>query len=80
MATASEVTVDGVWDQIRQLPVEGRLLLASRILESLHGDRAGIERSATLGDLRGLMATDRAAPSDADVEQWLEEERSRKFE
>jgi hypothetical protein len=74
---ASDSVVDALFGQIREWPINERLILASRILESVRSE--GRQPSVTLGDLRGLMAGERVPPSDADVNRWLDDERSRKF-
>ena len=79
MAT-TKVPVGELWIQVRQLPAGERLSLATRILRSLEQD-AGDERppKRTLADLVGIMASDQPPPTDAEVDQILEEERERRF-
>ena len=79
MATTN-VPVGELWNHVRQLPAGERLSLATRILRSLEQD-AGDERppKKTLADLVGIMATDQPPPTDAEVDQILEEERERRF-
>jgi len=78
MSTASSDSINAVFEQVRGWPEDQQVLLASRILESLRRDDA-TPRKKTLGDLLGLLATDEPPPTDEEVDQWLEEERLRKF-
>jgi len=80
MVVASNMNVDAIWDHVRQWPADAKLSLASKILESVRDEKGGMKQHAlTLADLRGLMSSGQTPPSDVQVEQWLEEERLRKF-
>ena len=78
--SASTLPIGELWNQVRQLPADERLSLATRILRSLEQD-SGDTRPAkkSFADLAGIMATGQAPPSDDEVDQILEEERQRKF-
>ena len=78
--SATKVPVGELWNQVRQLPAGERLSLATRILRSLEQD-SDQDRppKKSFADLVGIMATDQPPPTDAAVEQILDEERERKF-
>jgi hypothetical protein len=70
-----------IWQEVRQWPPEKRLVLATRILQSLQpGDSFSLtnERKEALRRLIGIWRTDKP-PSDEAVEQIVEEERMKKY-
>jgi hypothetical protein len=56
-----------------------RLALARRILTELERELFPRPRRPTGEIARGLLATDQPPPTDEEVEQWLEEERMKKY-
>ncbi len=69
-----------LWNQVRRLPSEDRLNLATRILQSLEEEsERRCQPRRSLADLVGLMSSGNPPPTDADVDRILDEERSRKF-
>ena len=62
---------------VRSWPATQRFTLVQDVLGTL----APIEREPrqTLKQARGLLATERATPSDHDVAQWLDERRSERY-
>jgi hypothetical protein len=56
-----------------------RFALAHRILHDLERELAPRPRRKTADEARGLLATDQPPPTDEQVEQWLEEERMKKY-
>lgn len=67
-------------EQVYSLSVNDRLALVSAIIESLQDipilDR---DRSSAIKRMRGLLKTDRAAPTDEQVEAMLEAQRVEKY-
>ena len=49
------------------------------ISDNFLGDRLGTERTALIDQMRGLLKTDKAAPTDAEVQSMLEERLVEKY-
>ncbi len=77
MSVAQVDDVQQVWQRIRSWPQPLRLSLAAKILQSLEAEQTRPKKS--LGDLVGILETNKPPPTDDDVEQILEEERMRKY-
>ena len=71
-----------IWREVSAWPPEQRLALATRLLESVERHRelaaAPKERQEALRQLIGIWKTEQP-PSDAEVEQILEQERLKKY-
>jgi hypothetical protein len=69
-----------VKEQVFKLPPGDRLALVSAIIESLQ-DRPvpGAERSGAIQRMRGLLKTDRPAPTDEEVAAMLAARRVEKY-
>jgi hypothetical protein len=66
--------------QVFELPPSDRLALISAIVESLQDSPvAESDRSAAIQRMRGLLKTDRPAPTDEQVATMLEERRVEKY-
>jgi hypothetical protein len=66
--------------QVFKLTPSDRLALISVIVESLQESPASqSERSAAIRRMRGLLKTDRPAPTDEEVAAMLEERRVEKY-
>ncbi len=66
--------------QIFQLPPSDRLALISAIVESLQDTTiAQPDRSGAIQRMKGLLKTDKPAPTDAEVAVMLEERRVEKY-
>jgi hypothetical protein len=66
--------------QVFKLPPSDRLALISAIVESLQESPVSqSERSAAIRRMRGLLKTDRPAPTDEEVAAMLEERRVEKY-
>ncbi|HEY9824329.1 MAG TPA: hypothetical protein V6D19_02710 [Stenomitos sp.] len=66
--------------QIFKLPPSDRLALISAIVESLQDTSINQpERSGAIQRMRGLLTTDRLAPTDEEVAMMLEERRVEKY-
>jgi hypothetical protein len=66
--------------QIFKLPPSDRLALISAIIESLQNTTiAQPDRSGAIQRMRGLLKTERPAPTDEEVAAMLEERRVEKY-
>lgn len=71
-----------VWTEIETWPVKSRVMLATRILQSVEPAITApvppsLERRQAIGQLIGFAKTDNP-PDDADVKRILDEERMKK--
>jgi hypothetical protein len=67
-------------DQVRTLPVSERLELVSIIIDSLkETPNLHLNRTSSIKQMKGLLKTDKPAPTDEEVEAMLEERRVEKF-
>jgi hypothetical protein len=67
-------------DQVRTLPVSERLELVSSIIDSLkETPNLHPNRTSSIKQMKGLLKTDKLAPTDEEVEAMLEERRVEKF-
>lgn len=64
---------------IRTWPARQRYLLVQDLLKTLEPEVEPIQAEDTLRLARGLLATDKPAPTDEEVAQWLEEHRVEKY-
>jgi|APFre7841882793_1041355.scaffolds.fasta_scaffold75821_2 hypothetical protein len=65
--------------QVFKLPSSDRLALVSAIIESLQNQPTlEADRSSAIQRMRGLLKTDRPAPTDEEVVEMLEERRMEK--
>ncbi|GAP93756.1 hypothetical protein [Leptolyngbya sp. NIES-2104] len=71
----------GLKKQVLELPAEDRLALMSAIITSLQQEKPidPAERSAAINEMRGLLATNKPAPSDEEVETMLEDALAEKY-
>ncbi len=67
--------------QVLELSAEDRLTLMSAIITSLQQEKPidPEKRSAAIRRMRGMLATDQPAPTDAEVDAMLEEARVEKY-
>jgi hypothetical protein len=73
---------DTILKAVRQWSADEQVALAKEILR--HADAHHTEETqqplfVPSGALRGILATDRPAPSDEEVTQWLDEHRMEKY-
>ncbi|MCL1465392.1 hypothetical protein [Argonema galeatum] len=67
-------------EQVFKLPPSDRLALVSAIIESLQDTPISeSDRSGAIRRMRGLLKTDRSAPTDEEVAAMLEQRRVEKF-
>jgi hypothetical protein len=74
------VSYQGVLSVVQQWPAMQQIALIQDVLEKLASriEPAKAPRQ-TLSRALGLLATDEAAPTDEEVEQWLDEHRMEKY-
>ena len=69
-----------VLNTVRQWPPDRRFVLVQDVLNTLAPKVAPSRpRRKTLKKALGLLATDQPAPSDAEIQQWLDEHRMEKY-
>jgi hypothetical protein len=71
-----------VKEQVFKLPPSDRLALVSAIIESLREQSQSVseaDRSGAIQRMRGLLKTDRPAPTDEEVAAMLEARRTEKY-
>jgi hypothetical protein len=69
-----------VLETVRQWPPDRRFALVRDVINTLATDvLPGRARRNTLEGALGLLATDRPAPSDAEVQEWLDRRRMEKY-
>jgi len=67
-------------EQVFKLPTSDRLALVSAIVESLQNQPVfGADRSGAIRRMRGLLKTNKPAPTDEQVAAMLEERRMEKY-
>jgi hypothetical protein len=66
--------------EVLKLPPNERLILVTTIVESLQNQPTIItERSGSIQRMRGLLKTDKPAPTDEEVATMLQEKREEKY-
>ena len=80
MQTVEATNYKAVIETVRDWPAASRLSLVQDILKTLalEVENSRSKRN-TLEKALGLLATDQPAPSDTDVQQWLDEHRMEKY-
>jgi hypothetical protein len=71
--------LEEVKEQVFKLPPSDRLALVSAIIASLQEPISKPERSSAIQQMRGLLKTERAAPTDEEVAAMLESRRMEKY-
>jgi hypothetical protein len=80
MEKVDQKNYDDVVGMVSKWPPAERFALVQDVLKTLAPAVGGASRRPqTLSKALGLLATNQSAPSDADVEQWLEERRAEKY-
>lgn len=71
---------EAILQAVRNWPATWRFALVQDVLKTLApSSEAPRARRKTLEKALGLLSTDRPAPSDAEIQQWLDEHRLRKY-
>jgi hypothetical protein len=80
MNTTKANSYDNVLQMVRQWPPNRRFALVRDVINTLATDVfPSRPRRNTLKKALGLLATSRPAPSDAEIQQWLDERRMEKY-
>ena len=80
MNTPGATGYETVLNVIRRWPAERRFALIKDVLNTLAPEVTFPQpRRKTLEQALGLLATDQPAPSDAEVQRWLDEHRAEKY-
>ncbi len=80
MSTHELTSYETVLNTVRQWPMTRRFALVQDVLNTLASEVTPPQpRHKTLHEALGLLATDRPAPSDAEIQQWLDERRMEKY-
>lgn len=80
MNTLKANSYDSVLQTVRQWPPDRRFALVRDVIDTLETEVSPSRpRRKTLKKALGLLATSRPAPSDAQVQQWLDEHRTEKY-
>jgi hypothetical protein len=78
--TLEPINYETVIKTVRQWPPARRFALVQDVLSTLApAETPPKPRRKTLDKALGLLATDRPAPSDAEIQQWLDERRVEKY-
>lgn len=79
MATVEPINYKAVIEIIRGWPPASRFSLVQDVLKTLAPEvESSQSKRNTLEKALGLLATNQSAPSDAEVQQWLDEHRMEK--
>lgn len=70
---------DSVLQTVRTWSARQRYLLIQELIKTLEPEGEPVPGEDTLRLARGLLATDKLAPTDEEVAQWLEEHRLEKY-
>jgi hypothetical protein len=71
--------LEEVKEQVFKLPPSDRLALVSAIIASLQEPISKPDRSSAIQQMRGLLKTERSAPTDEEVAAMLESRRMEKY-
>ncbi len=78
MNSLEPINYETVIKTVRQWTPDRRFALVQDVLDTLAPPH-NKPRRKTLDKALGLLATDRPAPSNAEIEQWLDERRMEKY-
>lgn len=75
--TVASVDYETILQLVYRLPTRQRFALVHDVLQSLEPSLP--QRQPTLSQALGLLATTKGAPSDEEVQSWLDEHRVEKY-
>ncbi len=78
MSTDQLLTYETILDAVERWPSAKRITLIQDVLRTL-APRSGPRRHDTLEAALGLLVNDKRAPSDADIQRWLDAHRMEKY-
>jgi hypothetical protein len=80
MNQSESVNYESVLDIVRQWPLSQRLTLVQEVLKTLAPEGGGASPPRqTLAKALGLLAQNQPAPTDENIQQWLDEHRTEKY-
>ena len=84
MSAAEAIELTDVLNRVKDWPTPLRLTLARRILETIETSEVlpvppPKPRGFSAAEIQALLKTDRPAPDDQTVEQWIDEYRMEKY-
>ena len=80
MSTLKTNSYDSVLQTVRQWPPDRRFALVRDVINTLETEVSPSRpRPKTLKKALGLLATNGPAPSDAEIQEWLDERRMEKY-
>jgi hypothetical protein len=81
MSAVKKTDYETILRAVRAWPLEQRFTLVQDVLKTLAPVVAHVPPPGnTLDQARGLLATDRPAPTDVEIAQWLDERRTERYE
>jgi len=80
MQSGNVMGYETILKTVRRWPAERRFALVQDVLNTLKSEATATpQKSNTLERALGLLATDRPAPSDAEIEKMLDERRMERY-
>ncbi|MGO8750042.1 MAG: hypothetical protein ACLQNE_29190 [Thermoguttaceae bacterium] len=81
MSTLQQQDLAGVLETVKQWPPKIRVSLARMILETVESPEpfTSRHRGLTAAELMDVVRTDKPAPDDQTVRQWIDEHRTEKY-
>lgn len=80
MNPTENVSYESVLKIISQWPASRQMALVEEVLKTVSPRvEPPKERRRTIDEALGMLATDKAAPTDEEVKQWLDEHRMEKY-
>lgn len=80
MNQSEPVSYESVLDIVRQWPTSQRFTLVQDVLKTLAPEGSGAPPPRqTLAKALGLLAQNQTAPTDEEIQQWLDEHRTEKY-
>jgi hypothetical protein len=83
MSIAEATDLTDVLDRVKTWPVESRIALVKRVLETLTPATSGpssVRRGRSAAEIIETFESDRPPPDDATVRQWIDEHRMEKYD
>ncbi|NOT63046.1 MAG: hypothetical protein HOP19_22790 [Acidobacteria bacterium] len=80
METMENASYEGVLSVVRQWPATRQIELVHEVLRAISPRISlPLKRQKTLDRALGLLANEKSAPTDAEVQQWLDDYRVEKY-
>jgi hypothetical protein len=82
MSTAESTELTDVLNRVKTWPVASRIALVKEVLETLTpatSESPSVPRGPSAAEIIETFKTDRPAPDDATIRQWIDEHRMEKY-